>query len=132
MIKHSRSSLGKSSVLHGKLKRIRRLHAVDFLFYFKKIKSSNQCIFHQLHKQQAKIPRKTCFPWFPFHPFSQFNFIFFEISQANPKVLLKCFWAYVILTCFLVFSRCNIKEKKLMFEIGLESVQIPPRGLPFH
>ena len=72
IIKHSRSSIRKSSVLHGKLKKISRLHALDLFLCFKKIKSRNQCIFHWLDKHQSNIPRKSCLPWFLFRLFSQF------------------------------------------------------------
>ena len=72
-MKHSRSSLGKLSILHGNLKRIHRLHALDFYLCFKKIKYRGQCIFHWIPKNQANIPRKACFLWFLFHRLSQFE-----------------------------------------------------------
>ena len=65
---------------------------------------------------------------------ASFNFIFCEIRQADPKVLLKLFWEFFILTCSLSFITSGRKERKLLSEVASGALKSPnpPRGLPFH
>ena len=89
-----------------------------------------QCIFYWLHKQQAKIPRS--FLGSLFARLASLTSIFFEIRQVDPKVLLKCFWAFVILTCSLSFSRSDRKERKLLSEVAFGAFKSPQGSPLFH
>ena len=67
--KHSRSSFREIVLFAWNFKENLQLACIRFRFSVIKDKSSNQCTSYFLPKRKAKIPRKACFPWFPFYLF---------------------------------------------------------------
>ena len=89
-----------------------------------------QCILIGCTNSKPRSQGKLAFLGSFFAGLASLTALFFEIKQADPKVLLKCFWAYVILTCSLSFSRSDKKKRKLLSEVVSRAFK-SPQGSPF-